>query len=229
MAAPLLLHDGQGEQVLLLPAPDSSEAEWRDQGQSLLFVLIGSLPEDDRGAYLKEVQVVPSREALCSLLDAVPPAPLPTPAELLDAVQALVAAEDATELQAVRGQHPALTHPLTPRLLAELANEADEQQQGVVADGLRRAGARLAELQTIDELPTPASSLLDAVEALLAASDERNVERIIVEHPELLGDAAQALLDAVEQQQLAQNDVEGADYVAQLRALLQAVRAQLSG
>jgi hypothetical protein len=225
VGAPLLLHDGPGQQVLLLPAPDADEAEWREQGQSLLFLLIGSLPTDEPPFYLGQVQVVQSREALCALLADAAPAALPTPAALLEAVEALVAAEDLAQLQAVRQQHPALTHPLTPTLLAELADEADNQQQAVVADGLRRAATRLAELQAVE---LPAASLLDAVEALLAARDEGEVERLIVERPELLSDAASRLLDDVVQQQLAQGDAAGAEYTRQLQELLQAVRAQLN-
>jgi hypothetical protein len=55
--APLLLHDGPGRRVYFAAPADAAEHEVREQAQSLLYVLVGSLPEEARLPYLGDVQV----------------------------------------------------------------------------------------------------------------------------------------------------------------------------
>jgi hypothetical protein len=55
--APLLFHDPANRRVYFAAPSDAAEHEWREQAQSLLYVLVGSLPEAERHAYLGDVQV----------------------------------------------------------------------------------------------------------------------------------------------------------------------------
>jgi hypothetical protein len=55
--APLLFHDGANRRVYFAAPPDSEEYEWREQAQSLLYLLVGGLPEEQRRPYLGDVQV----------------------------------------------------------------------------------------------------------------------------------------------------------------------------
>jgi hypothetical protein len=55
--APLLLHDPQDRQVYFASPPGASEYEVREQAQALLYVLVGSLPEEARLPYIGDVQV----------------------------------------------------------------------------------------------------------------------------------------------------------------------------
>ncbi len=55
--AALLFHDGANRRVYFAAPPDSEEYEWREQAQSLLYLLVGGLPEEQRRPYLGDVQV----------------------------------------------------------------------------------------------------------------------------------------------------------------------------
>jgi hypothetical protein len=55
--APLLFHDPANRRVYFAAPSDGAEHEWREQAQSLLYLLVGSLPEEERRPYLGDVQV----------------------------------------------------------------------------------------------------------------------------------------------------------------------------
>src|SRR5262245_18960048 len=55
--APLLFHDPANRRVYFAAPSAGAEHEWREQAQSLLYLLVGSLPEEQRQAYLGDVQV----------------------------------------------------------------------------------------------------------------------------------------------------------------------------
>lgn len=55
--APLLYHEPAQRRVYFAVPPDVDEHRWREQAQALLYVLVGSLPEDARLPYLGDVQV----------------------------------------------------------------------------------------------------------------------------------------------------------------------------
>src|SRR5438876_3504931 len=55
--APLLFHDPANQRVYFAAPPASEEYEWREQVQSLLYLLVGGLPEEQRRPYLGDVQV----------------------------------------------------------------------------------------------------------------------------------------------------------------------------
>jgi len=55
--APLLFHDPSKQRVYFAAPADGEEHEWREQAQSLLYLLVGSLPEEQRRPYLGDVQV----------------------------------------------------------------------------------------------------------------------------------------------------------------------------
>src|SRR3954447_25975638 len=54
--APVLYHDGRAERMLLAVPADVPDDELREAGQTLLWTLIGALPEAQRGPYLGELQ-----------------------------------------------------------------------------------------------------------------------------------------------------------------------------
>lgn len=56
-AAPLLFHDPAQRRIYFAAPPGTEEHEWREQAQSLLYVLLNSLPEEARRPYLGDVQV----------------------------------------------------------------------------------------------------------------------------------------------------------------------------
>src|SRR5690242_3572585 len=49
---PLLFHDPASRRVHFAVPPDVQEYMWREQAQTLLYQLVGSLPEDARLPYL---------------------------------------------------------------------------------------------------------------------------------------------------------------------------------
>src|SRR5689334_6051472 len=54
---PLLFHDPANRRVYFAAPAGALEHELREQAQSLLYLLVGSLPEEQRRAYLGDVQV----------------------------------------------------------------------------------------------------------------------------------------------------------------------------
>ena len=167
--APLLLHDGAVRRVYFAAPADAAEHEVREQAQALLYVLVGSLPEDSRLPYLGDVQVEQELAGVRRALlrwertagkrtrGQAESAPRPAlersdAPTLLDAVRALVAADSAEDIEAAVAREPRLLSPEADTLLADLADAA-------YGHGEREVARALAELRQIlrdmrgDELP----------------------------------------------------------------------------
>lgn len=172
--APLLFHDPAGRRVYFAVPPDVEEHRWREAAQSLLYALVGSLPEDDRRPYLGDVQVehevagvrrsvlrrdrargrapaptpaVPAREP------AAEPAPAPTavpaePSALLAAVHELLAADTEAEFARVLAQRPELLTEPGDAALRQLADLAYAQGDRDVSEALRELRTALARRRT---------------------------------------------------------------------------------
>ncbi len=124
------------------------------------------------------------------------------PPPLLVAVEAMLAAEAPEEFEAILARHPILLDPSSDMALAQLIEVALEQREFAVADGLRNARALLARLSATSPgqgaPPAPAPPLDDlpdaAVQALLRAAAEAELEAVCAEHPALLRPEADGLL-----------------------------------
>ncbi|MGQ9927948.1 MAG: CpXC domain-containing protein [Chloroflexaceae bacterium] len=133
---------------------------------------------------------------------AAPEASPPEDPPLLAAVEAMLAAEAPEEFEAVLARHPILLDPSTDMALAQLIEVALEQREFAVADALRNARALLARLSTTSrgQITPPASApplndLPDAaVQALLRAAAEADLEAVCAAYPELLRPEADGLL-----------------------------------
>ncbi|MCU0494147.1 MAG: CpXC domain-containing protein, partial [Chloroflexaceae bacterium] len=66
--APLLFHDAATRQVIFAAAPGSAEHELREQARELHSLLVGSIPEEQRRAYLADVQIAQDVEGIAHLL-----------------------------------------------------------------------------------------------------------------------------------------------------------------
>lgn len=181
--APLLFHDPAGRRVYFAVPPDVEEHRWREAAQSLLYALVGSLPEDARRPYLGDVQIehevagvrrsvlrrdrargrapapAPAREP------AAEPAPAPTaaPAEpnaLLAAVHELLAADTEAEFARVLAQRPELLTEPGDAALRQLADLAYAQGERDVSDALRELRAALARRRTGDPDPELAGDVV---------------------------------------------------------------------
>ncbi|MCX7792352.1 MAG: CpXC domain-containing protein [Chloroflexaceae bacterium] len=121
---------------------------------------------------------------------------------LLVAVEAMLAANAPEEFEAVLASHPILLDPSSDLALAQLIEVALEQREFAIADGLRNARALLARLTEASRgqvAPPAPAPLLDelpdaAVQALLRARTEAELEAACVEHPALLRPETDGLL-----------------------------------
>lgn len=125
------------------------------------------------------------------------------PPPLLAAVEAMLAADAPEEFDAVLARHPVLLDPGTDVALAQLIEVALEQREFAIADSLRNARALLARLTETSRgqvaPPAPAPPPLDdlpdpAVQALLRAGTEAELEAVCAEHAVLLRPEADGLL-----------------------------------
>lgn len=66
--APLLFHDGAARCVIFAAAPGAAEHEWRDQARDLHALLVGSIPVDQRRAYLGDVQIAQDLSGIAHIL-----------------------------------------------------------------------------------------------------------------------------------------------------------------
>src|SRR5919199_1302894 len=128
--APLLYHDGRAQRVLLAVPPGMAEPEWRAVAETLLWTLIGSLPELERDPYLGELQAEAG----------------------LAGIQALLGAEGPEELGRVFQRHPLLREPQTVTVLRELAFEAFKQGEDEAGGGFSRAADILNDMR---DMPLP--------------------------------------------------------------------------
>jgi CpXC protein len=216
--APLLFHDPANRRVYFAVPPEAVEHRWREQAQTLLYALVGSLPEADRRPYLGDVQVeheldgvrravlrrdrLRGRSATAQAAPAVPvvrePASDPVPAggasaatPLVDAVRELLAADSEAHLSQVLVLHPDLLSDHADALIRQLADMAYDQGDRSVADALGDLRATLARMRSGagDQGYIPESGVPNTADA----SDILNIKRTTQNL--MLADAAyQALL-----------------------------------
>ncbi|GAC1538734.1 MAG: CpXC domain-containing protein [Herpetosiphon sp.] len=167
--SPLLYHDAAAARVLLAVPPGMPEAEWREAGQTLLWSLIGALPESHRLSYLGELQAemglvgiagVIRRERLAGsgAADETPP--------LVLAVEALLHAATPAQLQQVLKDHSLLVDPQAITILRELAHAAYQQDEPDAGAGFTRAADLLVELGALAAATPPTTAGAVAVAAV---------------------------------------------------------------
>lgn len=211
VAAPLLYHDGTNGRVLLGVPPAMPEQEWREIGQTLLWTLIGALPERARLPYLGDVQAeagldgvaeIIRREQLAGFMAEQPEVP-----PIVHAIQALLSATGSQALEAALRDHSILQEPQAVTILQELAAEATKQGQDEAADGFARAATLLEQLKTARaQAPAVSVSVASAhaspaeIETLafvlLRSTIAAELAQAVDEHPELLEDWAGEALRA---------------------------------
>lgn len=217
-SVPLLFHHNMTRQVLFAPSFGAEEHVWQEQARNLHAILVGSIPLEERRAYLSDVQIAQDIAGIAHILNktarrqaqaqmapttvAAVSEPLPlaqvvsrmaepdvqsyipheekmpspdvsgeeTGAEqadrLLLAVQELLAADTADEVQAVMQRQPVLLTVEADVALQQLADMAFEQREHEIAEGLRQVrqlliGMRKGEetIGVVPELITPIHDL----------------------------------------------------------------------
>ncbi len=233
--APLMYHDAQARRVLFAPAPGSADHEIREQARDLHALLVGSIDQEQRRPYLADIDIAQDVSGLSHLLrrlDARQRAPSPAPSApstsssaqpspLLAAVEALLAADTAADLERVLSDHPELLEPATLATLAQLAEVATAQGEHAIAQGLRNARDMLARMSDRAE-PERLTAIPPAVlQELLRAHSDTELEQVIARYPLLLRPEVDELL-AVEIETALASDAE------QMAQLLEARRAMLA-
>jgi len=163
--APLLYHNRYARRVLFAVPPGMAEDEWRAAAEGLLWTLVGALPESLRDPYLGELQAEAGLAGVAAVLHAegLAEADLSSGEDLppiVQAIQALLAADGADEIQRVLQQHTILLDPQAVAILRELAREARKQAEDEAAAGFSRAAEILDEVRAqglLDALRAPAS------------------------------------------------------------------------
>lgn len=242
--APLLYHDGIHGRVLLAVPPEMPEAEWRELGQTLLWTLIGALPEAARLPYLGDVQAeaglagvaqVIQRERLAGASvaedEAIPP--------IVVAIQALLSANGPTELQRALAAHPILDEPQSVTIMQELAAEAIKHSQIEAANGFARAAELLEQVKQMHaQAGSPIVSIVaesdrlspEALEALafalLRTTTAQQLAEAVDEHPELLEDWTDAPLLEYAARASEQGKQRVADGLRERVEAIRAMRAQ---
>lgn len=242
VAAPLLYHNRERERVLLAVPPGMPEAEWREIGQTLLWTLIGALPDDARGTYLGNVQAEAGLEGVAQVLeqeglvqslaanvdDDVPP--------IVPAIQALLDAKGAQQLQAAFDAHPVLHDPQAITILQELAAEAIKHNELEAADGFARAAELLEQVETLRDRSTARTGSTAAAHgitpehveelafALVRSTTGQELADVVDEHPLLLEAWAGDLLREWAGEQRAADKPRIADAMDERRAALAEMR-----
>lgn len=243
--APLLYHDGAHGRVLLAVPPDMPEAEWREVGQTLLWTLIGALPDAARLPYLGEVQAEAGLTGISQIIQQeqlagygaeddvdIPP--------IVTAIQALLTAQGPAELQRILGQHTILNEPQAVTILHELAAEAIKQRQIEAADGFARAADLLEQVKAMqaqapaqppisivtENQTVPPEKLEELAFALLRATTAQQLAQVVDEHPELLEDWTDEPLAEYAAAARSQNKPRVADGLEERRQAIRAMRAQ---
>ena len=247
IAAPLVYHNRERERVLLAVPPGMPEAEWREVGQTLLWTLIGALPDDARGAYLGNVQAEAGLEGVAQVIERerLLAAPTTDNAEaddelpsIVPAIQALLDAKGAPQLQAAFDAHPVLDDPQAVTILQELAAEAIKHNELEAADGFARAAELLEQVKTLRNRSTARTGTTaathgiapeqveDVAFTLLRSTTGGELATVVDEHPLLLEPWADDLLRewADEQRHAAKERI--ADGMDERRAALVTMRQQ---
>lgn len=165
----------------------------------------------------------------------------PPPAQPPELVSALLQVEDAAALDDLVAAWPALLEPGTDAALEAAVNQFLDEGHERLAAQLELQRERLAELRSArlaapapagqaNQPPAPAGldATQDAIEALLFAEDEDELAQVLIAHPVLLTDEAQAALWALSSEARAGGDTELASYAVECRAMLRRVRDELA-
>lgn len=237
--APLLYHDAQARRVLFAPAPGAADHEIREQARELHALLVGSIDIEQRRPYLADVDIAQDMSGLAHLLrrldarrraPSAPPSPPPPaapaaePPPLLAAVETLLAADTAADLEQVLAQHPELLEPATIATLTQLADVAAAQGEAEIAQGLRNARDLLARMSRPAEPERLTALPPDALQALLSAHSDAELEQVVARHPLLLRPEIDALLAAEIETALASDAERLAQLLEARRSLLAAFR-----
>lgn len=180
-----------------------------------------------------------ARALLARMAAAPRAAPAPPPAETLTtdlpaaALQALLRAQNAAELEAALAAYPVLRHARADALLAEQIDLALDTGNERLAHALEERREALAQLRAgglgeLSAAPAPAS-LDEAIEALLVADGEAALVEVIDRYPVLLDDAAAEALWQFAAEARASGDEDLARYAIECRELLRRVREALQG
>ncbi|MFQ3630245.1 CpXC domain-containing protein [Roseiflexus sp.] len=170
---PLLVHDPDGRRVYFAAPADAPEHVWRERAQELLYVLVGSLPEEARLPYLGDVQVEveasgvrkamlrrgrrftprPSETPERSRGVSTPPPPVEpsdapsAPDAIVTAIKELIAADTAAEAAAVVERHPVLATPEADAVIEQLIGAAHAQAEHDIARALTEARVLLNDVR----------------------------------------------------------------------------------
>lgn len=240
--APLLYHDAQARRVLFAPAPGAADHEIREQARELHALLVGSIDIEQRRPYLADVDIAQDMSGLAHLLRRLdarrrapasppspPPAPPATPSDepppLLAAVEALLAADTAADLEQALAKHPELLEPATIATLTQLAEVAAAQGEAEIAQGLRNARDLLAKMSRRAEPDRLTAIPPDALQALLSAHSDAELEQVVARYPLLLRPEIDQLLAAEIETALASDAGRMAQLLEARRSMLAAFRA----
>lgn len=240
--APLLYHDAQARRVLFAPAPGAADHEIREQARELHALLVGSIDIEQRRPYLADVDIAQDMSGLAHLLrrldarrrgPASPPSPPPAPPvapsdeppPLLAAVEALLAADTAADLEQALAKHPELLEPATIATLTQLAEVAAAQGEADIAQGLRNARDLLAKMSRRAEPERLTAIPPDALQALLSAHSDAELEQVVARYPLLLRPEMDELLAAEIEAALASAAEQLAQLLEARRSMLAAFRA----
>jgi hypothetical protein len=243
--APLLYHDGRKARVLLGVPPGLPEAEWREVGQTLLWTLIGALPEQARLPYLGEVQAEAGLAGVAKIIrdEQLAGSGVDDPDEdlppIVIAIQALLDARGAAELQQALAQHPILNEPQSVTIMQELAAAAIKHGQIEAANAFARAAELLEQVKQMrahapvvavdlgaaEQRVTP-EALEELAFALLRSTSGQELARTVDEHPELLEDWIDDALAAYAEQARRENKPRIAEGLDERRAALRELRRQ---
>lgn len=198
--APLIFHDGQTRRVIFAGVPGAAEHEIRDQARHLHTLLVESIPEEQRRAYLADVDIAQDVDGMTRMLKRADRrrggetpdrgvSPTETP-PLLVAVQELLEARSPENLDRVIATHPALLARDTDTTLAQLADVAVEQRAYDIAESLQQARRLLSQSAgaVISALPDP------TLQALMQAQSGADLLDVTDVHPLLLRPEVDKLL-----------------------------------
>lgn len=212
--------------VLLEPDTDATLAQLIEVAvEQRAFAIADSLR--NARALLARMAAVP-REV------AAPPDPVAPASDLpAAALQALLRAQNASELEAALVDYPVLRHAQADALLAAQIDMALDTGNERLAHALEQRREALAQLRAgapgaIPDEPAPAS-LDEAIEALLIAEGEAALVAVIDRYPALLDDAAAQALWQFAAEARASGDEDLARYAIECRELLRRVREALQG
>ncbi len=212
--------------VLLDPGTDATLAQLIEVAvEQREFAIADSLR--NARALLARMAAAP-REATASPAPEAPATDLPAAA-----LQALLRAQNASELEAALAVYPVLRHAQADALLAEQIDLALDTGNERLAHALEQRREALAQLLkgapgALPDDPAPAS-LDEAIEALLVAEGEAALVAVIDRYPALLNDAAAQALWQFAAEARASGDEDLARYAIECRELLRRVREALQG